>query len=111
MNAPARESPAGLGERSHDVLSVYDHARGISDDEVLALACSENRVLITNDRDFGEKIYRDHHPHCGVIFLRLQDERFASKAEVIERLLRKYEDRLSDAFVVVTEKNVRFGRR
>ena len=100
-----------LGECSHDVVSVYDSARGMSDDDVIALAHSDSRILITNDRDFGEKIYRDRHPHCGVVYLRLKDERVATKIAVLEDLIRKYEARLKDAFVVVTEKHVRFGGR
>lgn len=43
-----------LHEHSHDMFSVYDGARGMSDDDVVALAWRENRILITNDRDFGK---------------------------------------------------------
>ena len=44
-----------LSSRSHDVFSVFDDARGMTDDEVLAKAIAEQRILITNDKDFGEK--------------------------------------------------------
>lgn len=47
---------------------------------------------------------------CGVILLRLEDERAASKIATLARLLDGYEDRLGDAFVVVTETLVRFRR-
>ena len=63
----------------------------------------KNRILITNDKDFGEKVYREEQPHHGVIFLRLQDERAASKIDAIEKLLDGYEDQMADSFVVVTE--------
>jgi hypothetical protein len=43
------------------------------------------------------------------VFLRLQDERPASKIEVLQKLLDEYNDRLAGAFVVVTETHVRFG--
>ena len=33
--------------------------------------------LITNDKDFGERICRECHPHRGVVLLRLEDERAA----------------------------------
>ena len=33
----------------HEVFSVFDEARGITDDEVLMKAFSENWILITND--------------------------------------------------------------
>lgn len=94
---------------SHEVFSVYEEARGMADDDILRKAYSENWILITNDKDFGERVYRDKRPHHGVIFLRLQDERAASKIDAVEKLLDGYEDQIPDAFVVVTETHVRFG--
>jgi len=37
-------------------LSVYDEARGLADAEILHKAHQEARILITNDKDFGERI-------------------------------------------------------
>lgn len=96
--------------RSHDVFSVYEESRGMADERILGKARSENWILITNDKDFGEKVYREKQPHHGVIFLRLQDERASSKIKALEKLLDRYEDQLADAFVVVTETQVRFGQ-
>jgi predicted nuclease of predicted toxin-antitoxin system len=97
--------------QGHDVFSVYDEARGMRDDDILDKAYSQKWVLITNDKDFGEKIYRGNLPHSGVVFLRLQDERAAAKIAVLSNLLTFYSDRLPNYFVVVTESRVRFGRR
>ena len=99
-----------LRNQGHDVFSVYEEARGISDDEVFQKAYIENRVLITNDKDFGEKVYRERHSHRGVILLRLQDERATSKMQALQHLLARYSAQLTDTFVVVTETKVRFGR-
>jgi predicted nuclease of predicted toxin-antitoxin system len=98
-----------LRDHSHEVFSVYEEARGMVDDEILDKAFSEHWILITNDKDFGDKVYRDKRPHHGVVFLRLQDERAVSKIDAIERLLAGYQDRLAGAFVVVTETQVRFS--
>lgn len=94
----------------HEVCSVYEKQRGATDDDILDKAHSEDWILINNDKDFGEKIYRDKKPHHGVVFLRLHDERAASKIDAIEKLLDGYSDQLADAFVVVTETQVRFGQ-
>ena len=66
--------------------------------------------MVTNDKDFGEKVYRERQPHRGVVLLRLEDERAFVKIEIIGRLLENYADRLSGQFVVVTEGSVRFAR-
>ena len=99
-----------LRSHEHDVFSVYDQARGIDDDWIIEKAFVENRILITNDKDFGEKIYRERRPHRGVILLRLEDERAASKIAVLRRLLATNTDRLVGQFVVVTETTIRFAR-
>jgi len=100
-----------LRKQGYEVFSVYDEARGLDDETIIQKAFTENWILITNDKDFGEKIYREGRPHRGVILLRLDDERATAKIEVLRQLLRNYGDRLSDQFVVVTETKVRFARR
>ncbi len=80
------------------------------DSRILDKAFSENWILITNDRDFGEKVFREHHPHRGVVFLRLLDERPAAKIEALRKLLESYADQLEDCFVVVTDFQVRFSK-
>jgi predicted nuclease of predicted toxin-antitoxin system len=98
-----------LRDQGYEVFSVYDEARGISDDDVLQKAFVENWILITNDKDFGEKIFRESSLHRGVVFLRLENERAVNKIETLRRLLENYADRLSGQFVVVTENRVRFA--
>src|SRR6185369_3656879 len=101
---------AYLRDEGHEVFSVFDEARGIEDDQVIQKAYDENWILITNDKDFGEKVYRERRPHHGIILVRLEDERAANKIEVLRRLLEEYSDRLLDSFVVVTDKHVRFAQ-
>ena len=98
-----------LRAESHEVFSVFEEARGMADEDILEKASSENWILITNDKDFGEKVFREKQPHRGVVFLRLQDERAASKIQAIDSLLDGYADQLADAFVVVTERQIRFA--
>jgi predicted nuclease of predicted toxin-antitoxin system len=89
---------------------VYDEARAMDDDNVIRKALDENWILITNDKDFGTKVYRDGRMHGGVILLRREDKRSAAKINVLSRLIREYPDRISRSFVVVTESQVRFAK-
>jgi predicted nuclease of predicted toxin-antitoxin system len=100
-----------LKSQGHDVISVFDEFRGLDDDEVIKICIDENRILITNDKDFGEKVFREGVLHKGVVLLRLEDERASSKILVLSKLLQSYSHRLSDSFAVVTEEQVRFARR
>ena len=99
-----------LRNEGHDVFSVYDEARGITDDEILRQAFFENRILITNDKDFGDKIYRDQSLHKGIVLLRLEDERSKNKIGVIQKLLQNYSGELSNSFTVVTKNRVRIAK-
>jgi predicted nuclease of predicted toxin-antitoxin system len=61
-----------LRERGHDILSVKESMRGQRDERVLARAQSEQRLVVTHDKDFGELAFRHGLPaSCGVILLRL----------------------------------------
>lgn len=98
-----------LRSRGHDVFSVYEQARGLSDDAVLRRAVSESRILITNDKDFGEKVFRDRRTHNGVVLLRLTNERTDAKIAVLSRLLDNHADHLTDSFAVASEDRIRFA--
>ncbi|MCB0191492.1 MAG: DUF5615 family PIN-like protein [Anaerolineae bacterium] len=100
-----------LREQGHEVYSVYEEARGVDDDTIIKLGYAENWIIITNDKDFGEKVYREKYPHRGVILLRLENDRTPGKIAALQRVLDNHADKLSDNFVVVTEKAIRFAAR
>jgi predicted nuclease of predicted toxin-antitoxin system len=103
------ESRSILRDANYEVFSVFDEARGMTDDEVLTKAFVENWILITNDKDFGEMIFRERRTHHGVILLRLDGERAANKIKVLEQLLENYAEKLPEQFVTVTETKVRIA--
>src|SRR5436190_21220585 len=59
-----------LIEAGHDAVFVGDAMPGSADGVVLARAESENRILITDDKDFGELVLRLDSPSTGVVLLR-----------------------------------------
>src|SRR5215212_2162711 len=77
-----------LKEQAHDVTAIaLDDTRSIRDQEVLQIALAESRILITNDKDFGELIYKQQLKHAGVIFFRLRDEDIPFKVARLEAVL------------------------
>jgi predicted nuclease of predicted toxin-antitoxin system len=96
-----------LKHQGHDVTRVgTDYPAALKDSEILAIAVQEHRVLITDDRDFGELVFRLRQPHAGVIYLRLDTVLFEVRARRIDEVLATYGDQL-DQFLVVTEDAVR----
>lgn len=99
-----------LQREGHDVKAVArDYPHGLPDEDVLALAREEQRILITNDRDFGELVFRHRLAHSGIVFFRMRDQATATKLARMQTLLQDYGDQL-DQFVVVTDRQVRVRR-
>jgi predicted nuclease of predicted toxin-antitoxin system len=61
-----------LRDAGHDVLSIKEAMRGVDDRTVLARAQAETRIVVTQDKDFGELAFRYGLPaECGIILFRL----------------------------------------
>ncbi len=97
-----------LRRLDHDVTTVAgDHGPALQDTDVLAIAHREQRILITNDKDFGDLIFQRELPHTGIILLRLPlDSTAQQKIAALERLFATHQDQLF-RYVVVTPRGVR----
>jgi predicted nuclease of predicted toxin-antitoxin system len=61
-----------LRNRGHDVFWVKESMPKSADDAILARAQSEQRLVLTHDKDFGELAFRYGLPaECGVFLIRL----------------------------------------
>jgi predicted nuclease of predicted toxin-antitoxin system len=96
-----------LRSADHDVLAVAEAMPQASDEDILARALGEERILVTNDKDFGELVFRSRQGHHDVILLRLHDESSANRVRVLEAVLAQHADRLVGHFAVATEGGVR----
>ena len=99
-----------LREAGHEVISVAEMEPGIPDEVVLGTANSQGAMLVTEDKDFGELVFRRSLVHQGVILLRLAGLPVAAKAELIVATLVKHEHELNGAFAVVTPRAIRIRR-
>ena len=95
-----------LVELGHDVLSARDGYASASDETLLALAYREGRVLVTEDKDFGELVFALRQPHPCIVRL---DGLTAAEEEAAMRNLIEGEDAAmrAGAIIVVTGNRVR----
>jgi len=98
-----------LKSLGHDVISVYDDCRGISDKVVLEIANRAFRIIITNDKDFGNQIFKNNVPHKGVLFLRLKNERFQNKIMVIKEFLNLNINMINE-FIVLKQNSFKISK-
>lgn len=112
----ADESCAGpiiraLREAGHNLVAIAEVAKGATDEQVLEFAAKEKRVLITEDRDFGELIYARGRSSSGVMLIRFPSRVRAAKAGTVTEAVARLGSRLSDAFTVVEPGRVRISSR
>ena len=100
-----------LREQGHDVTAVaVDYQASIKDDQVLAIGQAEGRILVTNDTDFGELVFKQRQSHAGVILFRFGDLPFLVKITALQQFLDEHPDELTD-FVVIAPGSIRVRSR
>ncbi len=79
----------------------------MGDEQVLAIARDEQRILIANDKDFGKLVVRRRLPHADVILFRYPlDATVQEKIRALERLFASHPTQL-DRFLILTPQGVR----
>ena len=93
--------------RGHDAIWVGKVAPGIRDREVLSLATTQKRTLITFDTDFGELVFRlGVSAPFGIILFRLPPDSPSGIAQSIVSALESQKD-WENRFSVVDESRIR----
>lgn len=96
-----------LRSLGYEVVAVVETIPGASDTEVMRIANIEHCLLLTNDKDFGELVFREMLVSEGIILLRLSAEDGKTKASIIQNILPEIADRLPKHFVVISDEKVR----
>lgn len=87
-----------LSDAGHDVIWTGDWAEDPDDDEILACAYRENRVLVTLDKDFGTLAFLYGRPHSGIV--RLVNLSTQQQVSVCLRVLDKYGGQLERGAII-----------
>jgi predicted nuclease of predicted toxin-antitoxin system len=85
----------------------YVHSRGAPDEDVLAGAVREDRVLLTEDRDFGELVLRQRMNVRGIALLELDRLSNTAEADRVLSVISANEERLSGNLVVIEPGRIR----
>ena len=93
----------------HDAFFIAErYGPGLPDERILAIARDEGRIVVTDDRDFAELVYRHGQAHSGVIYFRLRDTLWSTRRDRLSAVLEHHAHQL-DQFLVVTDSRVRIG--
>lgn len=99
-----------LRQDGHDTTYVAELAPSISDEDVLKEANRRSALLLTEDKDFGELVYRLGRVHAGIVLVRLVGLPLGVKADIVAKVLRDHADELQSAFAVISPGVVRIRK-
>ncbi len=95
-----------LIQYGHDVLSAVDGDPSATDEALLVLAYEEQRVLVTEDKDFGELVFVRRMPHPCIV--RFVDMQVSEKVSAMLDLIEHSADAMREGtLIVVTQSRVR----
>ena len=94
-----------LRKQGFDVLDIKEEGLfSMSDHDILQMAWQQNRVVISQDSDFGTLIFRDKVQVCGVVYLRPGHESPNVHVETMEAIFSAELDFVFP-FMLVSENN------
>jgi predicted nuclease of predicted toxin-antitoxin system len=97
-----------LERMGHNISWVTDLDRYLDDMSIFEIARKERRILLTNDKDFGEIVFRQKLIPTGIVLFRVKGQDVAKKVRLVKKLLAAHSDKIAKHFVVVAEEKVRF---
>jgi len=94
-----------LKQMGFDSISVIEIMKGAEDTAIINRAIQENRIILTNDKDFGwlAAIYKPP----GLILLRIKKETIEAKIEIIRNIINRHQNSIYGNMIIATEKKIR----
>jgi len=99
-----------LRDAGHDVLAVSEVTPRADDEDVIRLALDDQRIVLTEDKDFGQLVYAHGQKTLGVVLLRFPASARRLLPDAVRKLIEGKGETLKGAFVVVQPGRTRIGR-
>jgi len=94
-----------------DVVASAEIIPGAKDVEVLKKAQTEGRILLTEDKDFGQLVWAGAQKGSGVILLRYPHHARQDISTRVVDFVTQYEDRIAGLFVVIQPDKIRMRKK
>jgi predicted nuclease of predicted toxin-antitoxin system len=96
-----------LRSAGHDVLYAAEVFSGDPDEILLEIARREERILVTDDKDFGELVFHRRLVSKGILLIRLSSPRIEDRLKRFADVWSAIEPHLEGRFIVIGDKKVR----
>ena len=88
-----------------EIYSIAERQASLRDEDVLNVAVSNDALLLTEDKDFGELVFRLRLEHKGILLIRFEEKE--KKIESIAQVILKNINELKNRFSVLSENKLR----
>jgi hypothetical protein len=95
-----------LRDAGHDVLLTADVPRR-SDHTLAGEASADSRILLTDDKDFGEIVFREGRVTSGIVLIRIPPSRWRLMWPNLRDAISRHGEDLYKFFTVVEEGRIR----
>lgn len=103
-----RKIIVALKDENFSLVSIQESFSGMNDADILNLSLNPNQIVITQDSDFGELIYKNNFRAFSVIYLRFIPIEISTIIPIlIDFLKQNTEKKLKGKFVVLTTRKKR----
>jgi predicted nuclease of predicted toxin-antitoxin system len=96
-----------LRQDGHEVEYVATDLSGLQDLNILEHSVIEQQIIVTEDRDFCEMVFRDARPAYGIVLIRIDPHYRHEKPARVRHLFTHHTDDLPHAMTTLTRDNIR----
>ena len=98
-----------LRASGHDVMAAIELMPGADDSVVIGASVREQRIVLTEDRDFGRLVYASAVPAHGVILLRYPTNMRETLPSAVVEFVASHGEQIVGRFVVIEPGRARIG--
>jgi predicted nuclease of predicted toxin-antitoxin system len=96
-----------LRAAGHDVHYMAEIDPSVSDTIAMMRAQRELRILLTEDKDFGDLVFRRGHPVPAIVLLRIDPASHALKRKRLDAVISRFGNDLFGRYLTVEEARLR----
>ncbi|MBM4341588.1 MAG: hypothetical protein FJ110_18840 [Deltaproteobacteria bacterium] len=96
-----------LSKQGYDIKWVPDYDCEMFDEDLLKMANEEQRILVTNDKGFGDLIIMQKRLNAGAILFRIKGQASQEKVKLMRKLLMGYREKLLNHYIIISKSKIR----
>ena len=90
-----------------EIFSIYETERGKADTDIIEFSRNPPRIILTEDKDFGEIVFQNGIRNISVVFLRYSFSETDEMIKILKNLFQNSQNELFGKFTTITTQKIR----